>query len=85
MFGHPSEGLLWAPDSRDDLAFTLYAMDCEERDNIKTEIINQLVSGELERGNNFEDFVRFLSYDVSAIQSWSDADWDDIYPYWVNS
>lgn len=28
-YGHPSEHLIWAPDSRDDLAFTMYATDCE--------------------------------------------------------
>lgn len=27
--GHMSEHLIWAPDARDDLAFTMYAMDCE--------------------------------------------------------
>ena len=32
MFGHPVDNLLWAPDPRDDLAFTMYAMDCEHSD-----------------------------------------------------
>jgi len=32
MFGHPAEDLIWAPDPRDDLAFTLFAMDCEHQD-----------------------------------------------------
>ena len=32
MFGHPAEDLIWAPDPRDDLAFTMYAMDCEHQD-----------------------------------------------------
>ena len=29
-FGHPSEHLIWAPDPRDDLAFTMYVMEEEE-------------------------------------------------------
>ena len=32
MCGHRAENLLWAPDPRDDLAFTLYTMDCEHKD-----------------------------------------------------
>ena len=30
-YGHPSEHLIWAPDPRDDLAFTMYVMEEEER------------------------------------------------------
>ena len=32
MFGHVSEHLIWAPDPRDDLPFTLYAMESEHQD-----------------------------------------------------
>ena len=41
MFGHSVDNLLWAPDPRDDLAFTLFAMDCEHEDafNKATEMI----------------------------------------------
>jgi len=30
--GHISEHLVWAPDHRDNVAFNLYAMDCEHED-----------------------------------------------------
>ena len=33
--GHPSEHLIWAPDPRDNLAFTMYAMDCEHEKAIQ--------------------------------------------------
>lgn len=29
-YGHMSEHLIWAPDPRDDLAFTMYVMEEEE-------------------------------------------------------
>ena len=41
MCGHPHDGLIWAPDPRDDLAFTMYAIN-EEVDDLKNEITHHL-------------------------------------------
>ena len=46
MFGHPAEDLLWAPDPRDDLAFTMYAMD-EEHQAAYNKIEEAIFKGEI--------------------------------------
>ena len=61
MFGHPSEALFWAPDSRDDLAFTMYATEREEINDTKDQIIAGLVSGELDPQSSFLLFREVMS------------------------
>lgn len=85
MVGHMSEHLIWAPDSRDDLAFTMYAIENEERDSVKANIINELRSGFIYRQNSFYEFVNDLNSSFPGANKLSDKDWDDIYPYWANN
>ena len=83
--GHMSEHLIWAPDARDDFAFTMYAIDCEEVDDIKASIINQLQANSIDRCEYFSDFVGSLVLSFGGANRLTDKDWDDIYPYWANA
>ena len=78
MTGHPHDGLIWAPDPRDDLAFTLYAIDSETQD-LKDEVSAYIAS----LGTHYaslEDMIndlRVIFPDAKHI--FSLHDWSDIF------
>ena len=82
MFGHPSEHLFWAPDPRDDLAFTLYAIDIEEQRDAKDQIIAGLQSGEYAPQSSFEQFKAVMEDVFPVSRHFSAQDWADIKTFW---
>ena len=82
MFGHPSEALFWAPDSRDDLAFTMYATEREEINNAKDQIVAGLISGEISPQSTFLLFMDVMSEVFPMSKNFTDEDWDDIRAVW---
>lgn len=82
MSGHFSEHLIWAPDSRDDLAFTMYAMEEEEIRDAKDQIIAGLVSGKYAPGVTFYGFKEAMIGFFPIAENFTDKDWDDIYAVW---
>ena len=82
MLGHPSEALFWAPNSRDDLAFTMYATEREEIRDAKDQIIAGLVSGEYAPESTFFDFKEAMTDIFPIANHFDDKDWDDIRAVW---
>jgi len=82
MVGHPSEALFWAPDPRDDLAFTMYAIKEEEIRDTKDQIVVGLVSGKYAPGATFYGFKEAMIGLFPIAENFTDKDWDDIYAVW---
>lgn len=82
MVGHPSEHLFWAPDSHDDLAFTMYATEREEIRDAKNKIIAGFVSGEYAPESTFFDFKEAMMEIFPIAKNFDDKDWDDIRAVW---
>lgn len=79
MTGHPHDGLIWAPDPHDDLAFTLYAKECSEIDELKAEIAHYVNQLEYPY-TTVQDMIRELSEVFPETKSMFNIyDWTEMY------
>ena len=77
MFGHPAEDLLWAPDPRDDLAFTMYAMDCEHCDAYSKAV--KMIQG-VPLFGYVDDVIGFIeSEDMGVASQLNEADYVNLF------
>lgn len=84
MFGHPSEHLIWAPDPRDDLAFTMFAMEQERHKDMIDTLNNYIMGGYMIKCDTFNEFISSICASNPEYSELTEGDWDKVLPYWKN-